>query len=89
MSGGTAYILKGYGSIDPQWMRECFHLFRENAVNIRKLVLLKNGHPDRFFQLEIQFVPPADATQTAEFIQALTARLSTQQWQEQTLAPLG
>lgn len=88
MSGGAAYILKGYGSIDPQWVRECFHLFKENSVNIRKLVLLKNGQPDRFALLEIQFVLPQEQAQESSFMQALTSRLSTQQWQEQTLTSL-
>lgn len=88
MSGGAAYILKGYGTIDPQWMRECFHLFRESAVNIRKLVLLKNGHPERFSFLEIQFVLPATEAERFFFLEALQTRLAAQTWQEKTLTPM-
>jgi hypothetical protein len=58
MANSVTYILKGYGRIDSGWVKDCFGLFREQDVNIRKLLLLKNGHPDCFSMLEVHFVLP-------------------------------
>lgn len=91
MSGGTAYLLKGHGSIEPDWVRDCFRLFKDRAVNIRKLVLLRNGQPDHFAMLEIQFTLPVDEDQTGapdEFLAILQTRLAAQRWNEQSLTPL-
>ena len=95
MSGGTAYIFKGHGSIEPDWVRDCFRLFRDRAVNIRKLVLLRDGQPEHFAMLEIQFVLPASEAEipesnakTGDFLEVLEARVASQRWNEQSLTPL-
>ncbi len=85
MHGGASYILKGHGQIDPVWVQGCFQLFKERSVNIRKLLLLKNGQPERFAMLEIQFVVSPEDTQ---FLSALQERLATQSWTEQSVLPL-
>ena len=88
--GGEFYILKGHGSIDPAWVRDCFCLFRDRAVNIRKLVLLSDGQPERYAMLELHFVLSPDEmanSQPGLFIADLQATLSRQQWQDQSLLP--
>lgn len=89
MANSVTYILKGYGNIDPAWVKRCFNLFREQDVNIRKLLLLKNGHPDCFSMLEVHFIlPEADLLeQNAAFIGALNSQLAQQAWLEQSLGP--
>ena len=52
------YILQGYGAIAPQWVQHCLHLFKQEQVNLRKVVLLKNGTPECFSMLEIHFLLP-------------------------------
>lgn len=91
MTGGAAYILKGHGSIDPAWVRNCFRLFKERSVNIRKLVLLKNGQPNYFAMLEIQFVLSPDQVEKPDsqaFLAELREQIASQSWHEQTLTPL-
>lgn len=83
-------ILKGYGSIEPAWMSCFFALLKRRHVNIRKLVLLQNGHSSsisgHFSQLEVHFVPPVGEEQTV-FMTLLQEHLALQTWQEQSLQP--
>ncbi len=83
MTSSTVYILKGYGQIDPAWARACVLLFKSHQVNIRKLVLLKNGHPDYFSMLEIQFALATEAQ--VAFLEHLDDYLQKQSWTEQSL----
>lgn len=88
MTGGAVYILKGQGQIDPLWVRDSLMLFKESAINIRKLILLKNGQPDMFSLLEIQFVLPSGTPpnhSADDFMQALRIRLANQSWHLQSL----
>ena len=86
MADSAVYLLKGYGRIAPDWMRDCFRLFKERQVNIRKLVLMQNGDPTCFSMLEIQFVlMPEEHT---AFLAGLEDRLSEQAWVEKTLLPV-
>jgi hypothetical protein len=88
MMGREVYILKGYGSIDPAWVRDCFCLFRDRAVNIRKLVLLSNGQPERYAMLELHFVLSPDEVANSQpglFLAELQATVASQQWQDQSL----
>lgn len=77
------YTLKGYGRIEPGWMRECFRLFKTRGVNIRKLVLMKNGQPDCFSMLELQFA--VGNSEEAAFLPLLESQLSQLKWISQTL----
>jgi hypothetical protein len=89
MTGGEAYILKAHGSIDPLWVRNCFSLFRDRAVNIRKLVLLGNGQSERFAMLELHFVlspNELDNKQPGLFLADLQAILVSQHWYNHTLS---
>ncbi|WP_373532844.1 hypothetical protein [Vampirovibrio sp.] len=88
MTGGAAYILKGHGSIHPAWVRDCFCLFRDRAVNIRKLVLLSNGQAACYAMLEIHFVLSPDELAKADpalFLADLQTVMNAQQWQDQSL----
>jgi hypothetical protein len=58
MASNATYMLKANGSIEPTWLLGCLNLFKERGITIRKLLLLKNGCPDRFSMLEIHFVLP-------------------------------
>jgi hypothetical protein len=85
MQHGTQnYVLTGYGSMESAWVREFFNLFKREQVNIRKVVLLKNGDPKVFAMLEIQFViqPGQDG-----FMSNLNRHLDKLSWQEKTLLP--
>ncbi len=86
MLASTAFTFKGYGRIDPVWMRECLQLFRERQINIRKLVLLKNGDPACFSMMEIQFVPSGQDAEA--FLARLEECLRCQPWQHRSLGPL-
>jgi hypothetical protein len=83
MTSNAVYVLKGYGQIDPAWARDCVLLFKMHQVNIRKLVLLKIGHPDCFSMLEIQFVLTTEGQDT--FLKHLSGCLQKQTWNEQSL----
>jgi hypothetical protein len=87
MGNEGAYILKGYGQIDPNWMLRFFSLFKQQQVNIRKLILLKNGHPACFSMLEVHFIPPSGESQVA-FLQKLDQHLALQSWQTQSVKPI-
>jgi hypothetical protein len=84
MPGAQSYVLTGYGSIESAWVREFFNLFKREQVNIRKVVLLKNGDPRLFSMMEIQFVvkPEQEA-----FLGNLNRHLDKLSWQEKTLLP--
>ena len=86
MSGSATYVLKGYGRIEPGWMQDCFRLFKERSVNIRRLVLMKTEDPDCFSMLEIQFVLTPDQI-GATFLTTLEERLSALSLSEKTLTP--
>jgi hypothetical protein len=91
MANTATYALKGYGNIDPGWVRECFGLFKAQDVCIRKLLLLKSGNASSdtggFSMLEIHFaLPLADETLEAHpFLAVLNGRLDGQDWTERTL----
>jgi hypothetical protein len=87
MGNEGAYILKGYGQIDPDWVLRFFSLFKQQQVNIRKLVLLKNGHPACFSMLEVHFIPP-DGESQAIFLQQLERHLALQDWQAHSVTPM-
>jgi hypothetical protein len=87
MTASVNYTLKGTGRIDPAWMRECFRLFKERRINIRKLLLMQNGDPGCFSLLELQFVLTPEAAQSA-FLQALKERLDMLALAETVLAPV-
>lgn len=77
---GGAYVLKGYGAIDPAWLRDCLRLFKNHQVNIRRLVLMQDALsdclPDCLSMLEIQFALPAtEASQRPSLAQAQAAAL--------------
>ena len=90
MANSATYVLKGYGNIDPGWVRECFGLFKAQDVCIRKLLLLKNGNPACFSMLEIHFSLPQldEALPDHPFLTDLSSRLAEQDWKEQTLTRL-
>lgn len=95
------YILQGYGTIQPQWVQSCLHLFKSQQINLRKVILLKNGNPDCFSMLEIHFLleqdanrPPANNLDPSEaalpnsphpFLEQLQQALAKQSWAEQSL----
>lgn len=86
------YVLQGYGTIDPNWVQSCLHLFKDGQVNLRKVVLLKNQDPVRFSMLEIHFAlpkTPSEPTQDERlnhpFIAQLQAALAQQVWQHHSL----
>jgi len=90
------YILKGYGSIQPDWVQDCLRLFKDEQINLRKMVLLKNGDPKCFSMLEIHFLLPqastAQDTHTGNgsahpFLGQLQTSLNRQTWIQQTLLP--
>ncbi len=87
MVGPLAYTLKGYGTFDMAWMRDCFRLFKDRQVNIRKLLLLKSGPSQACSMLEIQFTLPPEAADG--FLQALEECTRGVAWQEKSLAPAG
>jgi glycine cleavage system regulatory protein len=79
------YVLKGYGTIEPGWVQDCFRLFRERSINIRKLLLLKTADPDKYAMLEVQFVVASDA---GPFLDTLEQCLNKQCWSSKELKPL-
>jgi hypothetical protein len=90
------YILQGHGAIEAHWVQGCLHLFKRHQINLRKVVLLKNGNPDCFSMLEIHFLLPQesetleDATgrdnaQTHPFLIQLQDTLAQQVWSDQSL----
>ncbi|HEY9687897.1 MAG TPA: hypothetical protein V6C52_13055 [Coleofasciculaceae cyanobacterium] len=86
MTANVNYTLKGYGRIDPAWMRDCFQLFKERRINIRKLLLMQNGDPAYYSMLELQFVLPSEAAQSS-FLKTLEERLDSLDLAEKVLAP--
>ncbi len=95
MANTATYVLKGYGDIDPGWIRECFGLFKVQEVCIRKLLLLKNGNVSSktadFSMLEIHFTLPLSEEAPVEphpFLKALNDRLDGQGWTERALTRL-
>lgn len=80
-SADMAYILKGYGDIEPAWLGRCLQLFKEDRINIRKLVLLKDGSPSCFGMMEIHFM----LAQPEAFLERLEAHLDRQAWRDKTL----
>jgi hypothetical protein len=51
MATNASYVLKAHGSIDAKWLQDCLALFKERQICIRKLLFLKNGHPEHFSML--------------------------------------
>jgi hypothetical protein len=86
MTASVSYTLKGYGRIDPAWMRDCFQLFKERRVNIRKLLLMQDGDPAYYSMLELQFVVPPEAEQSS-FLKTLEERLDSLDLAEKALVP--
>ena len=84
MGTDGAYVLKGYGQIESDWILLFFALFKQQRVNIRKLILLQNGRAGSFAMLEVHFIPPCGEGQ-APFLQELEQHLSLQNWQAQSL----
>lgn len=84
MANDGVYILKGYGHLEPVWVNRFFALFRQRQVNIRKLVLLKNGHPECFSMLEVHFVLSLQGEHSA-FMELLSEHLLQQAWDEHSL----
>lgn len=84
MGADGAYIFKGYGQIDSDWVLGFFALFRSQTVNIRKLILLKEAQSVCFSMLEVHFTPPVgDGRKT--FLELLDQRLGLQSWQTRSL----
>jgi hypothetical protein len=83
------YILKGYGSIQPDWVQSCLQLFKSEQINLRKVVLLKNGDPRCFSMLELHFLLPQGQPlhDAHPFLGQLKTSLSRQPWTQQTLLP--
>ncbi len=92
------YILQGYGDIQASWVQHCLQLFKTQQVNLRKVVLLKNGHPDYFSMLEIHFLLPLarpSAEETTQpisttphpFLAQLDNTLAQQPWSQQSVRP--
>jgi hypothetical protein len=85
------YILQGYGAIQPDWVQQCLHLFKRQQINLRKVVLLKNGHPDYFSMVEIHFLLAQADNNTAQpphpFLAQLEQTLARQSWLEQSVRP--
>jgi hypothetical protein len=81
------YILKGYGSIQPDWVQDCLRLFKSEQVNLRKVVLLKNGDPRCFSMLELHFLLPQGHPlhDAHPFLGQLKTSLTQQSWIQQTL----
>lgn len=86
MTKASTYCLKGYGELDPLWVKDLLALFRSQSVNIRKLVLLKAERPDVFAVLEVVFaLPGEDSAQTAEFLSIVEQQLALSNWQARSL----
>jgi len=86
------YVLQGYGAIEPNWVQFCLHLFKNEQVNLRKVVLLKNQDPLYFSMLEIHFVLPKtqagktlNETLNHPFIEQLQSALAQQKWNRHSL----
>ena len=92
MAASVQYLLSGVGVIDPLWVRACLNLFREEQVNIRRLVLLQDtpssSPPDASFShLELQFTLSASAP-LPPFLPLLERHVARQAWTRQKLALL-
>ncbi len=86
MTKGITYCLKGYGELDPSWIKELLALFRSQSVNIRKLVLVKAEQPDRFALLEVVFALPGDHSgQATHFLTTVEQKLTLPSWQTLSL----
>jgi hypothetical protein len=92
MVNSATYVLKGYGSIDPRWVQNFFNLFKEQEVNIRKLLLTKNGNPVCFSMLEVHFTLSVEQEAQADlghpFLEKLQNRLAEQHWTKRSLGQL-
>lgn len=88
MLSTTAYVLKAQGEFDVAWMRDCFRLFKERQVNIRKFLLLRKGNADAASMLEIQFVLAENNPASEAFLQALDERTRQVRWQSRQLGPV-
>jgi len=53
------YVFQGYGKIQPKWVRECLQCFREEKVNISRLVLLQATEPASYAIFELHFQLPS------------------------------
>jgi hypothetical protein len=87
MVGNATYRLKGYGTIDAAWLRECLALFKQQQVNIRRLVVMQNGQPSCYGMVEIHFVLSHQnlPERVIPFLDLLDILLKKQRWREQTL----
>ncbi len=89
MTEAATYCLKGYGELDPLWVKELLALFKSQSVNIRKLVLLKVDRADVFAVLEVVFALPGDdSPQAAHFLSAVEQKLALSSWQTRSLQPV-
>lgn len=89
MTKATTYCLKGYGELDPLWVKDLLALFKSQAVNIRKLVLLKAERPDMFALLEVVFALPSDDSGlTTHFLTTVEQKLTLPSWQTLSLQPV-
>ncbi|HEY9745450.1 MAG TPA: hypothetical protein V6C99_04465 [Oculatellaceae cyanobacterium] len=87
MGQNGAYILKGYGQIDPEWARAFLGLFKTRQVNIRRLVFLQTDLSKKDAMLEIHFFPPG-GEECSAFLALLEDHLLLQNWRHRTLESL-
>lgn len=95
MTASVQYVFSGIGLIDPIWVRVCLNLFREQQVNIRRLLLQQdpshNGASlNAFSRLEFQFGLPLFSSDSGSnaFLPRLERIIAQQAWTRQTLTPL-
>lgn len=89
MTEAATYCLKGYGELDPLWVKELLALFKSQSVNIRKLVLLKVDRPDVFAVLEVVFALPGDdSPEATHFLSLVEQKLALSSWQTRSLQPV-
>lgn len=82
-----AYVLKGYGRIEPAWVQMLLALFKREKINIRRLILLQGAHPTCFSMLEVHFALP-DGEARAFFMEKFEKHLALQAWETQSLESL-
>ena len=92
MATNAAYVLKAHGTIDAEWLQDCLDLFKERNVCIRKLLLLKDCHPDYFSMMELHFNLPQQAVSEVEashpFLTLLNEQMAQQIEIKQSLSVL-
>lgn len=86
MSGNVTYQLNGYGRIEAAWVQHCLQLFKSNQVSIRKLLLLKEDHPEHYVLLELQFI--LDPPQCEAFLPHLSDCVAQLHCEHKQLTPI-